>query len=471
MSIARWTATFGALALVGCARPSVEPQVVVAAGDSLSRETARADLQALDSIVLRYSSYHLLNGYPFRRHLDSVGRALPRSVDIHDFGRSVQTAVGRMQDAHSVVRLPEGVPSPASAELPFALTVAGDTVVALHACKCTLLASGYPRVVAINGVSIDRLMRIAGIQFAGHSPQRFRYRSLQALSPIDYVLRLAGAYRAGALEVRLAGARGDTVVATRSVPRVGPPPNARAEFAMEGDIAVITIRGMSSSADSIVKAVVQLDAFRTSRAVLIDVRGNAGGARHVMRTLVSLLIDAPLVYNIAVPRADMDIDSDYQLTTPTDPTLSADARVALRDALAAFKPSWDYRNKGFLPTVLASVIMPAPVDRRVGNKKVAVLIDEGCFSACDIFAGAIRLAPRVTMIGTTTGGGSGRSRDFVLPNSGLRVTLSTMASFQPNGSLYDGVGVPPTMVVERSITDLAVGRDGQKEAALRFLRR
>lgn len=466
MPVARWIASLGIVAVVACHPPAVRSE------GGLSRRAARADLRALDSIVRTNSSYHRLNGYPFSAHLDSLGRTLPPSVDVREFWRSVQTAVGRMQDAHSNVRLPEGMPLPASAELPFAITSAGDTIVALDACRCRLLVPGFPRVVAINDIAIDSLMRVAGVQFAGHSPQRFRLRSLQSLSPIDYVLRLVGAYRAGALDVRLTGSRSDTVIVMQSVTSGSPrAPLPRAEFEMLGDVPVITIRGMSTSADSIVKHTVQSEAFRTSRAILIDVRGNTGGARHVMRTLVSLLIDAPLVYNIAVPRADTDIDADYQLTTPTDTALPAAARAALRDALAAFTPSWDYRNQGFLPHVLGAVLMPAPPERHAGNKRVAVLIDEGCFSACDIFAGAIRLAPRVTLIGTTTGGGSGRSRDFALPNSGLHVTLSTMASFQPNGSLYDGVGIPPTIVVERSISGLAAGRDTQKDAALQFLRR
>jgi hypothetical protein len=468
MRIAQRVLTLSFLGLAACNRAGVGAQ-------TLSREAARADLQALDSIVRTNSSYRLVNGYPFGAHLDSVGRALPTSVDIRDFWRSVQRAVGRLQDAHSNVRLPGGMSLPASAELPFALTTAGDTVVALDGCRCKLLVTSFPRAVAINGVPIDSLMRVAGIRFVGHSPQRFRLRALQSLAPIESVLRLAGSDRAGALEVRLAGTRGDTVIAMQSIPRgAARPPQADAELEMAGDVAVITIRGMSESADSIVKQAIESEPFRASRAVLIDVRGNNGGSRHVLRTLVPLLIDTPLVYNVAVPRGDMDdisVDSDYGLTTPADSNMPAAARAALRDALAAFKPSWDYRKEGFLPTVLGAVLTPAPSERRIRRKPVAVLIDEGCFSSCDIFAGAIRLAPGVTLIGTTTAGGSGRSRDFVLSNSRLRVTLSTMASFQPNGALYDGIGIRPTVVVERSIGDLAAGRDTQKEAALRLLRR
>jgi hypothetical protein len=59
----------------------------------------------------------------------------------------------------------------------------------------------------------------------------------------------------------------------------------------------------------------------------------------------------------------------------------------------------------------------------------------------------------------------------MLPGSRLTVVLSTMASFQPNGELYDGIGIRPTNVVEHTIPDLAAGRDTQKAVAIAFLRR
>jgi C-terminal processing protease CtpA/Prc len=72
-------------------------------------------------------------------------------------------------------------------------------------------------------------------------------------------------------------------------------------------------------------------------------------------------------------------------------------------------------------------------------------------------------------MGTASGGGSGRSREFDLPNSRLRIVLSTMVSFRPDGQLYDGIGIGPDIVVPRTIDGLADGRDTQMAEALRFL--
>jgi C-terminal processing protease CtpA/Prc len=106
----------------------------------------------------------------------------------------------------------------------------------------------------------------------------------------------------------------------------------------------------------------------------------------------------------------------------------------------------------------------------MSDRPVVVLMDEGSFSATDIFLGAMSLAPNVTLMGVPSGGGSGRSRGFDLPNSRLRVILSTMASFRPDGHLYDGVGIAPDVMAPRTLDGVANGRDTQMAEALRFLR-
>ena len=83
------------------------------------------------------------------------------------------------------------------------------------------------------------------------------------------------------------------------------------------------------------------------------------------------------------------------------------------------------------------------------QKHVAILLDEGCFSATDIFLGAFKGWPNVTLIGQSSGGGSARTQRFRLPNSGISVGCASMASFQPNGKLYDTHGIEPDITVIR----------------------
>ncbi len=56
-----------------------------------------------------------------------------------------------------------------------------------------------------------------------------------------------------------------------------------------------------------------------------------------------------------------------------------------------------------------------------------------------------------------SGGGSGCYQVYRLRNSQIRIHLSSMASFQPNGKLYDGNGIQPDIVIEPVTTDF-IGR-------------
>jgi hypothetical protein len=440
----------------------------------LARASAVEDIDTLRAVLAKYSAYRLLNGYPYERHLDSLRRHIGDSISTVEFWRSVQTVVGRLQDAHSNVVLPRGMNAPTvGGELPFALTVIDTTVVALAPCRCALLAPQFPRLVSIDGIGTDSLMRIAGIRFVGHSPQRLRYRALGALQPIEQVLQLAGRPADGALTIRLSSTRGDTsftmAVRPRSpVPAVTPIVSAE----LRGQIAYLRIGSMvgpGAAGYEMVRAAMESETFRRAPALIIDVRGNDGGTRDIPELILSRVIREPLVYNIALVRADTSGVGERNLWTAEDERLRPEARQALRAALASFKPGWQAPPGEFLPLRFASVTLPADSSRNISHKPVVVLMDAGSFSATDIFLGAMDLAPNVTLMGTPSAGGSGRSRSFVLPRSRLRVVISTMASFRPDGRWYDGVGIAPDIHVPPTVEDLAAGQDTQLAEAIRYL--
>jgi C-terminal processing protease CtpA/Prc len=78
--------------------------------------------------------------------------------------------------------------------------------------------------------------------------------------------------------------------------------------------------------------------------------------------------------------------------------------------------------------------------------------------------------PPVTLVGTASGGGSGRKEPHRLAHSGLVVELSSMASFRPDGLLYDGRGVEPDVVVEPAAADFLGATDSVLEKAKALLR-
>ncbi|MHC4137953.1 MAG: S41 family peptidase [Planctomycetota bacterium] len=115
------------------------------------------------------------------------------------------------------------------------------------------------------------------------------------------------------------------------------------------------------------------------------------------------------------------------------------------------------------------VVRAAPPASYYG-RPVVVLMDVFCFSATDIFLGALDGLRNVTLLGVPSGGGSGRSQAVRLRHSGFDVRVSSMASFQPDGKLYDGNGVAPDVLVEPQATDWIGRTDTMLEAALKRLR-
>jgi C-terminal processing protease CtpA/Prc len=74
-------------------------------------------------------------------------------------------------------------------------------------------------------------------------------------------------------------------------------------------------------------------------------------------------------------------------------------------------------------------------------------MNEKCFSATDVFLAALKGMPNVTLVGTTSGGGSARAETFRLGNLPISVRLGSMVSFMRNGQLFDGRGIEPDAVV------------------------
>ena len=105
------------------------------------------------------------------------------------------------------------------------------------------------------------------------------------------------------------------------------------------------------------------------------------------------------------------------------------------------------------------------------NRPVVVLSDAGCFSATDIFLGALELFPSVTLMGTASSGGSARTQRFRLPQSGIEVRCASMASYRPNGRLYDGRGIEVDVEVKPAPMDfIHDGSNSVLDSAVEFLK-
>ena len=175
-----------------------------------------------------------------------------------------------------------------------------------------------------------------------------------------------------------------------------------------------------------------LDSLKDTKGLVIDLRDNGGG-------YVKVLIDAVGRF---FPKKT--IISQLLVRIPGRETAEKNFEPWI-----AHKRKWTY------------------------GKPVVLIVDAGCFSACDLFANAIDENGRGILVGpTATGGGSASpTGGGVFPEwDGVQIRFSFWVAYRQDGQHIEGRGVRPHIIVEPTLEDYVAGRDALLEAALEALR-
>ena len=216
--------------------------------------------------------------------------------------------------------------------------------------------------------------------------------------------------------------------------------------------------------------------FHETDGLIVDVRGNGGGSREALLALAGFLLgdkESPWVGNFAVYRKSSKFDEDHLakrfMRRLDSAEWTPEQRLAIDRAFATFKPEWQVPD-GFSKWHALVLDRTGHPQEFPYTQEVVILSDAGCFSATDIFLGALEIHPRVTLVGTPSSGGSARSQRFTLDHSLIEVRCASMASFRPNGWLYDGRGIEVDIEVHPDPTFfIEGGRDDVLLAAMQHL--
>ncbi len=222
-----------------------------------------------------------------------------------------------------------------------------------------------------------------------------------------------------------------------------------------------------------------MKSFKNTKGMIIDVRNNGGGNRRPTLNLLPYFIKEPRVINIAALRINKDINpgdlyhESYGLEKRflhprNSKKWTKEERNVIDKWLSTHKLSWNY-NKDKFSKLHFCVVSPNQ-EAYDYDKPVVILMDDGCFSASDIFLGAFKGVKGVTLMGTHSRGGSGYSKSVSMADIHMRFGASRMASFKNNGDLYEGNGVIPDVYVEQKVEDLQKGVDTQYQKALEFIK-
>ena len=103
------------------------------------------------------------------------------------------------------------------------------------------------------------------------------------------------------------------------------------------------------------------------------------------------------------------------------------------------------------------------------QKRVVVLQNRECYSACNTFIRNVRACPNVTTLGDPSGGGSGMPFSSELPN-GWAVRFSASPSFDKDMQHIE-FGISPDIPCTLDSADVARGRDTLMERARSLLRK
>jgi C-terminal processing protease CtpA/Prc len=159
-----------------------------------------------------------------------------------------------------------------------------------------------------------------------------------------------------------------------------------------------------------------LEEFKTTKGIIIDVRGNGGGNDQLADLVSGRFVEKPVVSSI-----------DFWRRSGSD---------TYQKSIGWVKPRGPWRYEG----------------------RVAALIDEGSMSACEHFVSGLEAMGSVLLVGTPTNGAGGGPTSVTLPD-GSRVRISRALGIRANGIVFEGHGIPPHVEITPTIEDLRNGRD------------
>jgi carboxyl-terminal processing protease len=228
----------------------------------------------------------------------------------------------------------------------------------------------------------------------------------------------------------------------------GPEPARRPtldSLSLAGGVPYLAIRSFDEP--SIEQAAVAfLRAHADAPAMVIDVRDNGGGT--TPESLIRALMDRPYAEWTEATTMSVALFGAYRrirdVVAPQD--LGEYARGFI-DGLSSFDRT--------MLTTLGRIIRP---QQPVYTGPLAVLIDDGCASACEDFVMPLKVSRRAILVGSTTYGSTGQPYMFDFGN-GMSFRVSTKRTSFPDGSPFEGVGVTPDVLVEPTAADLRAGRD------------
>jgi C-terminal processing protease CtpA/Prc len=226
--------------------------------------------------------------------------------------------------------------------------------------------------------------------------------------------------------------------------------------------------------------------YKNAESIIFDVRANGGGVRDIINHLAPLIIQpeqSPWVANVARIRSDQYLNEDIEsmerkfLYNYHSSHFSEEDRKAIDEFNKVFRPIQKFDKSKFSE--------PFYMVLKSGEQRfkcpIYILANETSFSAASIFVffferltifvSVFKGLPNVKIAGKNTDGSSGRSEYFFLKNSNIRIKISTMISFQRDGTTLDGNGTAPDIEIDLELDQVFGKKDTQLEQLVNYIKK
>lgn len=463
----------------------------------LSEEQLLEDLEFIAKKLEYFSSYQGLNGYSYRDDLQAYFTAQSSTLtptDISKLGLFLTETIGKIGDRHAYVR---GYMDDEHKFLPFTAAPYDEKVLALQydqsLKKFHPISDEFPYLKAINHIAIEDFQKQIIPEEIKAPPQAYYTRYVEMLKYIERNHRLLQRPLPDPCSFTFTNFEKDTTVVLNLAndPKLHPiwkeKFDAFAHSAEELNDSTIAQNYFHLDSNGIAHIYIPemlnekktpqffktLHAFmqqiQSSKALILDVRSNSGGRRHLILELAKYIVhpDSIHVVNVAHHRSEgrisaRTIRSLNRRSLYAMNTFDKQEQQAIRHFLETFKPMYKLSEKRFSePYFTLFNGAKLSLGAYHYNKPVYLITNERSFSAASVFAATFKGLPNVHLVGTTTDGSSGNSEKYYLPHSKIRVKLSTMVSFQKDGQLLDGYGTKPDIEISRSLQQVLWEEDNQ----------
>jgi C-terminal processing protease CtpA/Prc len=483
----RSAACLAALALAACSPirvPKFAPTPPETIGRALSREDAKADLDALMKTLenVHPDLYAVRSRERVAEERRQIESELPEQVSRMEWWKRLAPLVAGFGDGHTNLPFPgEELKRQLDAGVRlFPPDVAVDEERRLAVALPNAPESGLrlgDRIVEVNGRRTDALLAEWMREFSGESDV-YRavsvsdsFRALMLIHGVEapFVVKAAG-QDGQERTITLAGITRDALQALRQQRQARRQPDAAATLnftyrKLESGIGYMNFRTMGGDLPRFKKDIAGM--FRQvaadgDRALIIDLRANGGGDSRMGSELLRYITAKSYRMNA---REEWKMSAEYRRYAKT--FITPAVRWLPVENLFPEGRKMFHGPAGKMVTIEDKMVKPVRAEPFFSGA-VCMLIGPRTFSSATDTVDAVKTYRLATLLGEETGGRPntfGEVYPFRLPRSGFAVSVSAKRYVRANGDVADGRGVLPDIVVTQTAADRQAGRDAVLERA------